>query len=141
MAMSTTFLSGPAEQLRARVVGIAHGRRGRGAVGGAGIAWPGDLAVTSAHVGTGAHALIARPAGRRTGPGDRGGGDGRVRCRTRGSGAGRRASARGAYVKLRVHLDVADGIARRRLAALIKADPEIVLVAVADEADLVVSER
>ena len=44
-------------------------------------------------------------------------------------------------MKLRVHLDVADPIARRRLAALIKADPEIVLVAVAEEADLVVSER
>jgi len=64
MAMSTTFLSGPAEQLRARVVGIAHGRRGRGAAGGAGIAWSGDLFVTSAHVVTGSHATIVTPAGR-----------------------------------------------------------------------------
>ena len=64
MAMSTTFLSGPAEQLRARVVGIAHGGRGRGAAGGAGIAWSGDLFVTSAHVVTGSHATIVTPAGR-----------------------------------------------------------------------------
>src|SRR5947199_10874188 len=64
MAMSTTFLSGPAEQLRAGVVGIAHGRRGRGAAGGAGIAWSGDLFVTSAHVVTGSHATIVTPAGR-----------------------------------------------------------------------------
>src|SRR3989441_1454747 len=63
MAMSTTFLSGPAEQLRARVVGIAHGRRGRGAAGGAGIAWSGDLFVTSAHVVTGPHATIVTPDG------------------------------------------------------------------------------
>lgn len=63
-AMSTTFLSGPAEQLRARVVGIANGRRGRGAAGGAGIAWSGDLFVTSAHVVTGSHATIVTPDGR-----------------------------------------------------------------------------
>jgi len=44
-------------------------------------------------------------------------------------------------VKLRVYLDVADPVTRRRLAALVKADPEIVLVAEAEEADLVVSER
>ena len=44
-------------------------------------------------------------------------------------------------MKLRVHLDVADPVTRRRLAALVKADPEIVLVAAAEEADLVVSER
>ena len=46
-------------------------------------------------------------------------------------------------MKLRVHLDVADPIARRRLAALIKADPEIVFVAVAEaeEADVVVGQR
>ena len=44
-------------------------------------------------------------------------------------------------MKLRVHLDVADPVTRRRLAALFKADTEIVLVAEADEADVVVSER
>ena len=31
-------------------------------------------------------------------------------------------------MKLRVYLDVADPVTRRRLAALVKADPEIVLV-------------
>ena len=44
-------------------------------------------------------------------------------------------------MKLRVYLDVADPVTRRRLAALVKADPEIVLVAEAEEADVVVSER
>jgi len=44
-------------------------------------------------------------------------------------------------VKLRVHLDVADAVTRRRLAALVKADSEIVLVAEAEQADVVVSER
>ena len=44
-------------------------------------------------------------------------------------------------MKLRVHLDVADPVTRRRLAALVKADPEIVLVNEAEEADVVVSER
>ena len=44
-------------------------------------------------------------------------------------------------MKLRVYLDVADAVTRRRLAALIKADPEIVLVAEAEAADVVVSER
>jgi len=44
-------------------------------------------------------------------------------------------------VKLRVYLDVADAVTRRRLAALVKADPEIVLVAEAEQADVVVSER
>jgi DNA-binding CsgD family transcriptional regulator len=44
-------------------------------------------------------------------------------------------------VKLRVYLDVADPVTRRRLAALVKADPEIVLVAEAEAADVVVSER
>ena len=44
-------------------------------------------------------------------------------------------------MKLRIHLDVADPVTRRRLAALVKADPEIALVRQADEADLVVSER
>src|SRR2546422_4511104 len=63
MAMSTTFLSGPAARVRASVVGIANGRRGRGAAGGAGIAWSGDLFVTSAHVVTGPHATIVTPDG------------------------------------------------------------------------------
>jgi len=44
-------------------------------------------------------------------------------------------------VKLRVYLDVADPVTRRRLAALVKADPEIVLVAEAEAAEVVVSER
>jgi DNA-binding CsgD family transcriptional regulator len=44
-------------------------------------------------------------------------------------------------VKLRVYLDVADPATRRRLAALVKADPDIVLVAEAEDADVVVSER
>ena len=44
-------------------------------------------------------------------------------------------------MKLRVYLDVADPGTRRRLAALIKADPEIALVAEAEEADVVLSER
>jgi len=44
-------------------------------------------------------------------------------------------------VKLRVYLDVADPVTRRRMAALVKADPEIALVAEAEEADVVVSER
>ncbi len=44
-------------------------------------------------------------------------------------------------MKLRVYLDVADAATRRRLAALVKSDPEIVLVAEAEEADVVVSER
>ena len=44
-------------------------------------------------------------------------------------------------MKLRVYLDVADPVTRRRLAALVKADPEIALVAEAEEADVVVSER
>ena len=44
-------------------------------------------------------------------------------------------------MKLRVYLDVADPVTRRRLAALVKADPEIALVAEAEEADVVVSGR
>jgi len=44
-------------------------------------------------------------------------------------------------VKLRVYLDVAEPVTRRRMAALVKADPEIALVAEAEEADVVVSER
>jgi len=71
MDMSGTFLSGPAERLRASVVGIANGRRGggRGAGGGAGIAWSGDLFVTSAHVATATHATIVTTDGRAV-PGD-----------------------------------------------------------------------
>ncbi len=44
-------------------------------------------------------------------------------------------------MKLRVYLDVADPVTRRRMAALVKADPEIALVTEAEEADVVVSER
>jgi len=44
-------------------------------------------------------------------------------------------------VKLRVHLDVTDPVTRRRLAALVKVDAEIVLVNKSEEADVVVSER
>ena len=44
-------------------------------------------------------------------------------------------------MKLRVYLDVADPVTRRRLAALVKAERESVLVAEAEEADVVVSER
>jgi len=62
--MSAAFLSDPAERLRASVVGIANGRRGRRAAGGAAIAWSGDLFVTSAHVVTGPHATIVTPDGR-----------------------------------------------------------------------------
>jgi len=70
-ATSAAFLSAPAERLRASVVGIANGRRGRRAAGGAGaaIAWSGDLFVTSAHVVTASHATIVTPDGRAV-PGD-----------------------------------------------------------------------
>ena len=44
-------------------------------------------------------------------------------------------------MKLRIHLDSADAAARRRLAALLRADPDIVLVGAADEADIVVGEQ
>jgi serine protease Do len=67
--MSTAFLSDQAERLRASVVGIANGGRGRRAAGGAGIAWTGDLFVTSAHVVTASHATIVTPDGRIV-PGD-----------------------------------------------------------------------
>src|SRR5437870_5713879 len=59
----------------------------------------------------------------------------------RGGSSGRRAIPLRSHVKLRVYLDVADPVTRRRLAALVKADPEIALVAEAEEADVVVSER
>src|SRR5207237_1121571 len=81
------------------------------------------------------------PGRRCSGSGDRRGGDGRVRYRARRPGAGRRAPALRAHVKLRVHLDVTDPVTRRRLAALVKADAEIVLVNESEEADVVVSER
>lgn len=44
-------------------------------------------------------------------------------------------------MKLRVYLDVSDAMTRRRLAALLKADGEIALVGVAEDADVVLSER
>src|SRR5205807_7771377 len=75
------------------------------------------------------------PGRRCSGSGDRRGGDGRVRYRARRPGAGRRAPALRAHVKLRVHLDVTDPVTRRRLAALVKADAEIVLVNESEEAD------
>ena len=64
--MSAAFLSDPAERLRASVVGIANGRRGHRAAGGAAIAWSDDLFVTSAHVVTAPppHATIVTPDGR-----------------------------------------------------------------------------
>ena len=42
---------------------------------------------------------------------------------------------------LRIHLDVADPVTRRRLAALLKADPEILLVGTPEGADIVLGER
>src|SRR5882762_5574361 len=63
-SMSAAFLSDPAERLRASVVGVTNGRRGRRAAGGAAIAWSGDLFVTSAHVVTASHATIVTPDGR-----------------------------------------------------------------------------
>lgn len=44
-------------------------------------------------------------------------------------------------MKLRVYLDVSDAMTRRRVAALLKADGEIAVVGVAEDADLVLSER
>lgn len=44
-------------------------------------------------------------------------------------------------MKLRVHLDVSDPVTRRRVAALLKADREIVLVGASEDADMVLSER
>src|SRR5213076_627458 len=64
--MSAALLSDPAERLRASVVGIATGRKGRRVASGAAIAWSGDLFVTSAHVVTAppSHATIVTPDGR-----------------------------------------------------------------------------
>ena len=44
-------------------------------------------------------------------------------------------------MKLRVYLDVSDAMTRRRVAALLRADSEIALVGVAEDADLVLTER
>ena len=44
-------------------------------------------------------------------------------------------------MKLRVYLDVADAVTRHRVAALLRADRDIALVGMADDADLVLSER
>ncbi len=44
-------------------------------------------------------------------------------------------------MKLRVHLDLADPAQRRRLAAALRSDADIVMVAEPEDADLVISER
>ena len=44
-------------------------------------------------------------------------------------------------MKLRVYIDVSNAVTRRRVAALLHADGEIVLVGTAEDADLVLSER
>ena len=44
-------------------------------------------------------------------------------------------------MKLRVYLDIAEGATRRRVATLLRQDSEIMLVGVAEDADLVLSER
>ena len=44
-------------------------------------------------------------------------------------------------MKLRVYLDVSDAVTRHRVTALLRADREITLVGVAEDADLVLSER
>jgi DNA-binding CsgD family transcriptional regulator len=44
-------------------------------------------------------------------------------------------------MKLRIYLDVTSAVTRRRVAALLRADREIALVGVAEDADLVLSER
>ncbi len=44
-------------------------------------------------------------------------------------------------MKLRVHLDVADPAVRRRLAAALRADADLVMVADVEDADLVISQR
>jgi len=62
--MSAAFLTDPAQRVRASVVGIANGRSGRRAAGGAAIAWSGDLFVTSSHVVTTSQATIVTPDGR-----------------------------------------------------------------------------
>ena len=44
-------------------------------------------------------------------------------------------------MKLRVYLDVSDAVTRHRVTALLRADREITLVGIAEDADLVLSER
>jgi len=44
-------------------------------------------------------------------------------------------------MKLRVYLDLSSAATRRRVAALLRADGEVALVGIAEDADLVVSER
>ena len=44
-------------------------------------------------------------------------------------------------MKLRVYLDLSNATTRRRVAALLRADGEVALVGIAEDADLVVSER
>ena len=44
-------------------------------------------------------------------------------------------------MKLRVYLDLSNAATRRRVAALLRADGEVALVGIAEDADLVVSER
>jgi len=44
-------------------------------------------------------------------------------------------------MKLRVYLDLSNAVMRRRVAALLRADGEVALVGIAEDADVVVSER
>lgn len=44
-------------------------------------------------------------------------------------------------MKLRIHLNIGEAVLRRRLAALLRADPDVLLVASSAEADLVVDQR
>jgi DNA-binding CsgD family transcriptional regulator len=44
-------------------------------------------------------------------------------------------------VKLRIHLNIADPVVRRRIVALLRADPDVSLVGDSVAADLVVDER
>ena len=44
-------------------------------------------------------------------------------------------------MKLRVYLDLSNVVTRRRVAAMLRADGEVALVGIAEDADLVVSER
>jgi DNA-binding NarL/FixJ family response regulator len=43
-------------------------------------------------------------------------------------------------VSLRIHLAIGDGALRRRLAALLRSDPEVILVAEPERAELIVGE-
>jgi DNA-binding NarL/FixJ family response regulator len=42
-------------------------------------------------------------------------------------------------VTIRIHLDIEDPVIRRRIAALLKGDPEVTIEGTADRADLVIS--